>query len=486
MAVVAIAFCTPQVQAQQSRNERLRSHLYTLADDNMQGRNAGSEGGAKARQYIIGQYQHIGLQPYGDSLTHTFTRQTYLTSLTTAFPLQNIVAIIPGNDPLLKDEYIVLGAHYDHLGIKNDQIYNGADDNASGTTAIIEIARELYAHRSELKRSVIIAAFDAEEEGLCGSRALVDEMRANGDLGKVKLMMSIDMVGWYGSSGQLTMQGCGTLLNADDIMKRTAEAVGLNINLKRFEHSILTATDTEPFAKAQCPTLAVSTGLKSPYHKPEDDADLIDYEGLDLVCQYLTQMTLDWANGSQPLTSSQRVAKKHTNKTARVEIGVGGAIGNAQLRYPESALLGKSCTSGMLGVSGRWNMAKHVALQADAYLSLYRLQYPNLNGGVLDVFSSKEYKTFANVTIPLTLLVSNNTRSSANVYFGAGVFFSPMLNPDGKLQNNFLAGPQWRIGFRFGSIEISSISMYNLYHANSNPLPHTHSVHIHAALTIYL
>ena len=101
-------------------------------------------------------------------------------------------------------------------------------------------------------------------------------MTRNGDIKKVKLMMSIDMVGWYQATGHLTMEGSGTLKDANKVMQGIAEDVGLVIRLKGFEHSIMTATDTEPFAKAQCPTLAVTTGLKSPYHKPEDDAALID------------------------------------------------------------------------------------------------------------------------------------------------------------------------------------------------------------------
>ena len=80
--------------------------------------------------------------------------------------MANLVGIIPGNDPELKDEYILLGAHFDHIGYKNGEICNGADDNASGSTALIEIARILKENQSKLKRSVIIAAFDGEEKGL--------------------------------------------------------------------------------------------------------------------------------------------------------------------------------------------------------------------------------------------------------------------------------------------------------------------------------
>ena len=84
-----------------------------------------------------------------------------------------MVGVIEGSDPELKNEYIVLGAHYDHLGVRNGKVYNGADDNASGSAALIEVARELFSKRDSLRRSVIIAAFDAEELGLWGVQSLV-------------------------------------------------------------------------------------------------------------------------------------------------------------------------------------------------------------------------------------------------------------------------------------------------------------------------
>jgi Predicted aminopeptidases len=139
----------------QTQQERLTRHVYTLAGDSLRGRKAGSEDAAKAAAYIVKQFEEIGVQPYyEEGWYQPFERngKTY----------KNVVGVIPGNDPILKDEYIIIGAHYDHLGVMNDQIYNGADDNASGTATIIEMARILKSQQSDLKRSVIVAAFDAE------------------------------------------------------------------------------------------------------------------------------------------------------------------------------------------------------------------------------------------------------------------------------------------------------------------------------------
>ena len=123
---------------------------------------------------------------------------------------------------------------------------------------------------------MVIAAFDAEELGLYGSNALADRMLGEDGL-DVRLMMSVDMVGWYKATNSLTLMGVATIKDS----RRVLQTEKLNLKLKNFEWSPVTATDTEGFAKRQVPTLAISTGIKSPYHKPEDDADLIDYDGLD-------------------------------------------------------------------------------------------------------------------------------------------------------------------------------------------------------------
>ena len=117
----------------QTRQERLTEHVYYFAADSLNGRAAGSEDAAKAAAYIVKEFESIGLKPFYDDWYMPFT--------TKGVNYKNVVAVIEGSDPVLKDQYIVLGAHYDHLGIKKGQIYNGADDNASGTAAVTEVAR---------------------------------------------------------------------------------------------------------------------------------------------------------------------------------------------------------------------------------------------------------------------------------------------------------------------------------------------------------
>jgi Zn-dependent M28 family amino/carboxypeptidase len=191
----------------QTQQKRLEEHLYYLASDSLHGRFAGSDDAMKAAQYIIKQYEAIGIEPFYESgYLQPFTNSLVGERMT----FNNVIAWIPGSDPALKDEYVIIGAHYDHLGERNGKVYNGADDNASGTAAVIEIARQLKAKQSELKRSVIIVNFDGEELGLFGSNALSNRLKKEKKISKVCLMMSIDMVGWYRQNGKLIVQGTGT------------------------------------------------------------------------------------------------------------------------------------------------------------------------------------------------------------------------------------------------------------------------------------
>ena len=112
----------------------------------------------------------------------------------------------------MKNEYIVIGAHYDHLGVKKGEIYNGADDNASGVATLIELGKALKKNQSNLKRSVMLVAFDAEEIGLVGSKHFINHTSAT-DM-DIKLMFSIDMVGWYKASGAVNYAGTGTIKTA--------------------------------------------------------------------------------------------------------------------------------------------------------------------------------------------------------------------------------------------------------------------------------
>ena len=138
----------------------------------------------------------------------------------------NVLGLVEGKDSILKDEVIVLGAHYDHLGMKGDSIYHGADDNASGIAALLEIAEKVKAHQNELKRSIIFIAFGAEEQGLLGSQFFVENPIVPID--QIKLMMNMDMLGHLNEEKHLYMGCAGTFPGGVELMKSLANSDELN------------------------------------------------------------------------------------------------------------------------------------------------------------------------------------------------------------------------------------------------------------------
>lgn len=159
-----------------------------LASDELQGRDSGSEGIELAAQFIEKHFEENGIIPYYTTYRDTLSNYSK--------PSYNIVGIVEGNDPALKGEFIVVGAHYDHIGTikpeNGDYIANGANDNASGTTAVLELARYFGTTKSN-KRSLIFALFSAEEKGLLGSKHMAKNMKEDGL--NLYTMLNFEMLG---------------------------------------------------------------------------------------------------------------------------------------------------------------------------------------------------------------------------------------------------------------------------------------------------
>ena len=443
--ILLAALCAPIFG--QTRQERLTEHVYYFASDSLKGRAAGSEDAAKAAAYIVDEYESMGLKPFYEDWYMPFTRG--------GKDYKNIVAVLEGNDPALKDQYIVIGAHYDHLGVKNGKIYNGADDNASGSASVIEIARALCANRDKLKRTVVIAAFDAEELGLYGSNALAQRMIDQDSL-DVRLMMSVDMVGWYKAQNRLELEGVATIKNG----RRLLQSEKLNLKFKNFETSAFTATDTEGFAKRQIPTLAVTTGLKSPYHKPEDDAELIDYVGLDKVTDYLSDVTLEVASDEQ-FASSGKVARKHRAGVPILEVGMFLAEGNTQLKFPKAAFDGKGGFSYGGGLSAQLNFGhrSHFGLKAEALYVQAKALYPDETNLYA---SSLKYKG-SELRVPVQLIYQGGGTGTLSLglggYYGYR-FKSSLANSLTIPKDDY--GLSWEVGMKVGGIGMSVIWMSSL------------------------
>ncbi len=216
-------------------------------------------------------FELVGVRLTGDVDVRKETRQT-----------ANVVGALEGNDPLLKDEVIVIGAHYDHLGRGGEhslapdrigEVHNGADDNASGVAGLLELAQALAADRSALRRSVLFIAFSAEELGLLGSTHYVKHPIY--PLERTIAMLNFDMIGRLRESG-LIIYGVGTSPFWATAIERANDAVRLNI---RFREDGVGPSDHTSFYLKDIPVLHFFTGVHEDYHKPSDDADKIHAEG---------------------------------------------------------------------------------------------------------------------------------------------------------------------------------------------------------------
>ncbi|WP_243300590.1 M28 family peptidase [Geothrix oryzisoli] len=212
----------------------------------------------------------------------------------------NVVAEIPGRDPKLRKEYIVLGAHLDHLGLgerhslggaeARGQVHPGADDNASGAALVVELAREL--RRPRPRRSILLLHFGGEEEGLLGSSYWIQH--PTHPLESVKFMFNFDMVGRLdAASPRLLMGGLGAPKAALEAAKQLApEGFAISADVG----AAVGGSDHMSFSQAKIPTFFFFTGIHGDYHRPTDTADRIDFAGLAKLAGYGRTLVLDLAN----------------------------------------------------------------------------------------------------------------------------------------------------------------------------------------------
>jgi len=210
---------------------------------------------------------------------------------------KNVIGFVEGSDPKLKDEIVVIGAHYDHLGMGGENsgslrpdtiaVHNGADDNGSGTVGMLELAQYFSAKRSGLKRSMMFMAFAAEELGLLGSADYVKNPTV--DLTKIAAMINMDMIGRL-NERKLIVYGVGTSPGFTDLVNRhnTDSAFVLKLNPDGFGPS-----DHASFYGKNIPVFHFFTDLHGDYHRPSDDEPLINYEGMVQVLKFVREVATD-------------------------------------------------------------------------------------------------------------------------------------------------------------------------------------------------
>jgi Zn-dependent M28 family amino/carboxypeptidase len=267
-AVVLASATSVGVQSATVDGGQLLRDLETLSDDVMEGRLPGTPGAARARAYILQRYKAAGIQQIGDSYEHPFSFRAGSADQNGV----NIIGVVRGRrEP---GRYLVLTAHYDHLGIRNGQIFNGADDNASGVAAMLAIAARASAERPE--HSLIFAALDAEETGLHGARAFM----ADPPIPRAAIAMNVnlDMVA---RDAKNILYAAGTFHYPflKPYLKDVARApVTLRLghdgtNAKEDDWS--KDSDHYPFHQAGIPFVYFGVEDEAQHHKATDDAETV-------------------------------------------------------------------------------------------------------------------------------------------------------------------------------------------------------------------
>jgi acetylornithine deacetylase/succinyl-diaminopimelate desuccinylase-like protein len=284
----------PAQSADETALHDLRVDVGYLSADLLEGRETGTEGERLAAQYIVQQFRKMDLSPGLDSawvqpFDFTYSPNPHApTGEGTPRTGRNVVAHLDHG----AERTIVIGAHYDGLGFGgvgsrapgDSSIHNGADDNASGVAALLEIARQLQASEAR-SHNVLFVAFSGEELGLYGSKHFVDAMPVS--IERVRYMINLDMVGRLGSERRLVVSGTGTSPAWSAALNAAAEATDLTL---AEDPSGLGASDHTSFYLEDIPAVHLFTGAHDDYHTPTDDSHRIDYDGLHDVASFAVRL----------------------------------------------------------------------------------------------------------------------------------------------------------------------------------------------------
>lgn len=285
-----------------------------LAGPALEGRATGSAGNDSAAEFLARRYRALGLEgAFAESCT---AASACTPSYFQPFELEgtrarNVGALLPGSDPLLRTQVVVVGAHYDHVGRSGygtmDQemsglVHPGADDNASGTAGVLELARRLAAHPA--RRSVLFVNFGAEELGLLGSRYLVEHPSV--PLDSVVVMVNLDMVGRM-RGNTVIVQGVGDPALRALLDSAAAATAGVRLSVSRWSDG---RSDHASFAARGVPALHFFTGYHVDYHQVGDTPARINVAGLERVVELVERLTRAIADRPERLARPPRGGRK--------------------------------------------------------------------------------------------------------------------------------------------------------------------------------
>lgn len=319
---VFIADWVPTDKAEIVSDDNLETYIKYLASEELAGRLTGSKGEKLAGDFIAKKLKEFGLKP-------TFQKFKYDVLLnphdTDGKKLKNsgrnIVAYLDNG----ADRTIVLGAHYDHLGrnehhhstkMNSEEIHYGADDNASGTAALLELARMLTQNKTIEKANYVFAFFSGEEDGLIGSKHAATTIKEK--YPNVISMINMDMLGRLNEQKEMVVGGVGTSPVFSEIVKRNAPA-GFKVTQ---DSSGVGPSDHTSFYLQDIPVLFFFTGVHKDYHKPSDTEDKINYYGLRFVVNYVFNVANDIAEKNVVPFTKTKVQSGKKAASYKVTLGI--------------------------------------------------------------------------------------------------------------------------------------------------------------------
>ena len=319
---MAFAFVM-QMHAQ--KQDAMKQTVEYLASQELGGRFPATVGDTLASEYIVSQLRSLKLKPIikGKKKIGYYHDFTYGKTQAEERTTHNIIAVLPGKDKQLKHEYIVVGSHYDHLGMGGKDsgsrrpdtlgVHPGADDNASGDAVVLELAK--YFKKARSPRSIIFAFFGAEEQGLIGSKNFLEWMK-KADAQRINLpqdkkgivaMVNLDMVGRMRDHA-MSVSGTGTSSEFKTMAEAAAEQTNVNISCTPDGYG---PSDHASFVAQEIPVLFLTTGGHMEYHTPDDVPSTLNYDGMQQTLDFSKELITRIAN--MP-TTPDYISVPSTNK----------------------------------------------------------------------------------------------------------------------------------------------------------------------------
>jgi hypothetical protein len=331
--LAAISLSTSLEAQQVAEPPRLLDDIKFLTAERLEGRATGSPGADSAATYLARRFSEVGLQPAAGGWFQSFTvgrnapaRQTKAGTIVG----KNVIGILPGRDPVLRNQTVVLGAHYDHLGLggfgsldpdSSGRVHNGADDNASGVAGLIQVAARLAA--SPPARTVVFIAFSGEELGLLGSAHYVKQPIY--PLSGTLAMVNLDMVGRL-RNGRLIVYGARSAKEFPALLDSLNWYAGFDLKAQGDGYG---PSDQSSFYAAKRPVLHLFTDLHEDYHRTSDDWQKVNLDGLKRVADFTLGLVTALANRTRPLSFQDLPAPMptHTSASPVATPGYGAYLG---------------------------------------------------------------------------------------------------------------------------------------------------------------